>query len=187
MKRIIEKLHLTDRQYMMLGTLMALTGVFLSVAVFFVVGYSEALGVVLVLFALENGVMGYFFRKISSEIDESKDPLRREEHKLSSKNKKVTVFITATLAVLFAVVVSGLFVYIDRQRTIELTQKEVTQSVAADENSYSKKDNKDIVVYVTPSGQRYHKDEKCAGQRAMAVTLEEALNHSLTPCNKCAV
>ena len=42
-----------------------------------------------------------------------------------------------------------------------------------------------IKVYRTPSGKRYHYDAECGGTNSFEVTLDEALNAGLSPCNKC--
>lgn len=42
------------------------------------------------------------------------------------------------------------------------------------------------VVYVTPTGKRYHLDPECGGKNSRAATLDEALNRGLTPCKTCA-
>ena len=42
------------------------------------------------------------------------------------------------------------------------------------------------VVYVTPTGERYHLDKECGGENSTATSLEEAKNSGLTPCQKCA-
>ncbi len=41
-------------------------------------------------------------------------------------------------------------------------------------------------VYRTPSGKRYHFDVDCGGRSSFSVTIEQALNDGLTPCQKCA-
>jgi len=41
------------------------------------------------------------------------------------------------------------------------------------------------VVYTTPTGKKYHIDEKCAGKNAKATNLDEA-SASFEPCKKCA-
>lgn len=42
-------------------------------------------------------------------------------------------------------------------------------------------------VYRTPTGTRYHLDPDCGGENSFEVTLEEATEAGLTPCQKCAV
>lgn len=41
-------------------------------------------------------------------------------------------------------------------------------------------------VYRTPSGKRYHYDSQCGGKNSYSVSLDEAKNSGLTPCQKCA-
>lgn len=42
------------------------------------------------------------------------------------------------------------------------------------------------VVYVTPSGKRYHYKQSCAGKNAIETTLEKAIADGKTPCGTCA-
>ena len=42
------------------------------------------------------------------------------------------------------------------------------------------------VVYITPTGKRYHYSSDCAGKNASPSTLQQALAKGLTPCQKCA-
>ena len=39
-------------------------------------------------------------------------------------------------------------------------------------------------VYITPSGKRWHRSARCAGDNAIAVTMDQVGNR--TPCKKCA-
>ncbi len=57
----------------------------------------------------------------------------------------------------------------------------VTQSETNENNNISTN-----TVYRTPSGKRYHLDAECGGKNSYQVTLEDATNSGLTPCNKCA-
>ncbi|MGI5958344.1 MAG: hypothetical protein ACOX60_02875 [Massiliimalia sp.] len=41
------------------------------------------------------------------------------------------------------------------------------------------------MVWVTPTGKRYHYDSTCNGGHYYQATLEEALSRGLTPCKKC--
>lgn len=41
-------------------------------------------------------------------------------------------------------------------------------------------------IYRTPTGKRYHLDAECGGKNSYEVTLDDALNAGLTPCQKCA-
>lgn len=43
------------------------------------------------------------------------------------------------------------------------------------------------MVYVTPTGKRYHYDSTCNGGRYSLTTLEEAQRRGLTPCQKCVL
>lgn len=42
------------------------------------------------------------------------------------------------------------------------------------------------MVYVTPSGKKYHLLASCGGDNAYETTLEEAVSEGKTPCKKCA-
>ena len=41
------------------------------------------------------------------------------------------------------------------------------------------------VVYVTPTGERYHLSSECAGENNIATTLYDAQCYEYTPCHKC--
>lgn len=41
-------------------------------------------------------------------------------------------------------------------------------------------------IYRTATGKRYHFDSECGGKNSYEVTLDEAVNAGLTPCQKCA-
>lgn len=43
------------------------------------------------------------------------------------------------------------------------------------------------IVYVTPTGKRYHYDSTCNGGRYTRTTLEDAQRRGLTPCQKCVL
>lgn len=57
-------------------------------------------------------------------------------------------------------------------------QQAAEQAAAAQTNSQ--------MVYVTPTGKRYHYSASCAGKNATEATLQQAQNRGLTPCKKCA-
>ena len=42
------------------------------------------------------------------------------------------------------------------------------------------------IVYVTPSGEKYHLSESCAGENAIATTLWDVRQYEYEPCGKCA-
>lgn len=42
------------------------------------------------------------------------------------------------------------------------------------------------IVYVTPSGKRYHYSKSCAGKNAQETSLDEAIAAGKTPCGTCA-
>lgn len=41
-------------------------------------------------------------------------------------------------------------------------------------------------IYRTPTGKRYHTDANCGGSNSYEITLDDAVNAGLTPCQKCA-
>lgn len=43
------------------------------------------------------------------------------------------------------------------------------------------------IVYITPTGKRYHYDSTCNGGRYTRTTLEDAQRRGLTPCQKCVL
>lgn len=47
-------------------------------------------------------------------------------------------------------------------------------------------ENNSRIVYVTPTGKRYHYDNHCNGGSYYESTLDDALSRGLTPCKKCA-
>lgn len=57
-------------------------------------------------------------------------------------------------------------------------QQAAEQAAAAQTNSR--------MVYVTPTGKRYHYSASCAGKNATEATLDQATARGLTPCKKCA-
>lgn len=54
------------------------------------------------------------------------------------------------------------------------------------ETSTPPEDNQSSVVYITPSGKRYHESLSCAGKNGTASTVEAAVARGLTPCKTCA-
>jgi len=42
------------------------------------------------------------------------------------------------------------------------------------------------VVYVTPTGSKYHSDSDCAGENATPTTYYDVEMMELEPCGKCA-
>ena len=42
------------------------------------------------------------------------------------------------------------------------------------------------VVYVTPTGEKYHFSSECAGENYITTTLNDALGYEYTACHKCA-
>ena len=76
----------------------------------------------------------------------------------------------------------------------QTTVKTDTESAAAAVNTYATNNNDTTVaavadnsqiVYITPSGKKYHLSKTCAGVNAIETTLQEA-SKSREPCKKCA-
>ncbi len=86
-----------------------------------------------------------------------------------------TVAVTTTTATTTTTTVTAL-----TTTTASATTKgiSVTTTATAEENG--------TVVYVTPTGKRYHLIATCGGKNSTAATLEQALRRGLTPCKKCA-
>lgn len=42
------------------------------------------------------------------------------------------------------------------------------------------------IVYITPTGEKYHFSAACAGENASSITLNQAKAHGYQPCKKCA-
>lgn len=59
-----------------------------------------------------------------------------------------------------------------------------TSAVTEDSSSNSTHLNQSGVVYITPSGKKYHYSASCAGKNAIATTLDEA-SKTHEPCKKC--
>lgn len=57
---------------------------------------------------------------------------------------------------------------------------------AAEESAAAATQTTGWMVYVTPTGKRYHYSASCAGKNATEATLEQAQNMGLTPCKNCA-
>lgn len=79
------------------------------------------------------------------------------------------------------------------ENTFATSSKESTTKLdESDDTTFSEVTNiensnpKLQMVYITPSGKRWHLNENCAGKNATATTLEKAEEKSLTPCKKCA-
>ena len=51
--------------------------------------------------------------------------------------------------------------------------------------SSGESDDASSVVYITPTGKKYHFNSDCAGKNSVETTLSEALDKNLTPCKKC--
>jgi hypothetical protein len=66
-----------------------------------------------------------------------------------------------------------------------VSSKEEPKSDVSKSSEASEEIGKTHVVYVTPSGKRYHEKQSCGGKNAKATSLEDALENGKTPCGKC--
>lgn len=57
---------------------------------------------------------------------------------------------------------------------------------SGDESNNQSNNNVQNIVYITPTGKRYHNLSSCAGKNAIETTLSNAISKGLTPCQKCA-
>ena len=61
-----------------------------------------------------------------------------------------------------------------------------TTKAAAKTTAASADRESSVTVYRTSSGKRYHLDPDCGGKNSYAVSLQDAKDAGLTPCQKCA-
>lgn len=78
----------------------------------------------------------------------------------------------------------------EREETTETTVPDTTAEPDSETTAPESTDSTDAteskVVYVTPSGKRYHYSKSCAGKNAKETTLDEAVAAGKTPCGTCA-
>lgn len=196
MRGLFEKLGLTQSQYSVLGALMMILSVLLSVEAFLVADYSLSTCIAIALVAIESGLIGYCFRRIAGDLSTCDDPKKLEEHRISDKSRKNAASVCAFIALMVVVCVVGAILSAgpkdDPKVAAENVQTAITQAatqetVSADASVSADGEEVDenYCVYATPSGKRYHFSPECAGDTCFAITIEEALAHSLTPCRKC--
>ncbi|MBQ7580658.1 MAG: hypothetical protein IJU39_05055 [Clostridia bacterium] len=192
MRGLFEKLGLTQSQYSVLGALMMILSVLLSVEAFLVADYSLSTCIAIALVAIESGLIGYCFRRIAGDLSTCDDPKKLEEHKISDKSRKNAASICAFIALMVVVCVVGAVLSANPQDGLEtaaeVTAQALPQETVSAEASVSaggEEIDENYCVYATPSGKRYHFSPQCAGDTCFAITIEEALAHSLTPCQKC--
>lgn len=72
--------------------------------------------------------------------------------------------------------------------TEKATEKKKDKKSAKNNVTESETESKDKsrIVYITPTGKRYHFISTCGGKNSYDVTLSEAKAKGLTPCKKCA-
>lgn len=99
MKREIEKLHLTSSQYRTLGTIMMIFTIMICPGVYFVSDYSIVLSVVLSLIGMETAFIGYVFRKVAGEVENSTNEQFLAKHKYSPESRRngntIAVFLVS--------------------------------------------------------------------------------------------
>lgn len=66
------------------------------------------------------------------------------------------------------------------------TSKETAQKEPSTKEPLPQTSTNSEVVYITPTGKKYHLKESCAGKNAIKTTLEAAEATGKTPCKKCA-
>ena len=66
------------------------------------------------------------------------------------------------------------------KKEVTTEKKTTTEKVETTKKSTSR------TVYRTPSGKRYHFDPECGGKNSYSVSLDDAKDAGLTPCEKCA-
>lgn len=70
-----------------------------------------------------------------------------------------------------------------------VTEKETTTTAATTVTTVATTttaaDSNDLVVYVTPSGKKYHYIKTCPGKNSTPTTLSKAIASGKEPCKKC--
>ena len=198
MTRQIEKLGLTVKQYTVLGTVMMISCLALSAGAFFLADDSLQIGIVLAVVAVEFGIIGYFFLKVAGMLSMSDDPIMTDAHRPSDKSRR-NMAAVSTLAALILSACVACAMTIGCFKPKEKTGMPAVVTAAADEVEESQtyeaeapdeeiEEKQQIdVVYATSTGKRYHYSARCAGPSCFAITIQEALDHSLTPCKNCAI
>ena len=187
MNRQIEKLALTPREYSVFGTLMMVLCILFGVAAFCLADYSFAFSGALAAVAVESGFVGYCFRCVSVKLKNCDDPGILAQHKATEKSARNSVCISMFMILTIVVCVAGALIFVNfkplnnavAHNSMSVQTQETTQASQTQESVIPQ------IVYSTPSGSKYHYSSNCAGKRSFAITMQEALNHSLTPCQKC--
>ena len=103
MKREIEKLHLTSSQYRALGTFMMVFTILICLGAYFVSDYSIVLSIVLGLIGIETAFIGYVFRKVAGEIENSTNEQFLAKHRYSPESRRnrntIVVFLMSIVIV----------------------------------------------------------------------------------------
>ena len=67
----------------------------------------------------------------------------------------------------------------------EETEKEDNSTPQQNQPQEESDDTSSVVVYITPTGKRYHNSSTCGGKNSKKTDLQAALALGLTPCKKC--
>lgn len=194
MTRQIEKLGLTVKQYTVLGTVMMVSCTVLGACAFFVADNSLFAGIVLAVVAVEFGFVGYCSLKVSVRLSECDDRKTLDDHRASGKSRRnMTAVSTPAAIVLIACVVCAVtsvcFKPKEEADAAIVTETNIEKAAAPETEVDAEAIEEEIldVVYATPTGKRYHYSARCAGSSCFAITMQEAQNHSLTPCKNCVI
>ena len=206
MKKGIEKLALTQGQYAVLGIVLIAACVLLCAASFWVADQSWLLGAVIACVAVEAGLFGIVFRKVSAELSECSDPAIAALHVKSEKSRNNTfcVWLVIALSIVICAFFTVVFLKYSNVENADFqeasttqsqtvynvqTASQITNSSDAQANDapedLTASDSDAVIVFATQTGKRYHFSQNCAGKNCFSITLQEALDHLLTPCMLC--
>ncbi len=89
--------------------------------------------------------------------------------------------LTIVITVCIVQTLNNIFTY--EKTTIDQVD---IQKFTVEEVDYDEVEEKEQIVYVAPTGKRYHLRKSCAGKNAIETTIEEQKNRT-TSCKKCAL
>lgn len=91
------------------------------------------------------------------------------------------------LGIIFILV--GIFIFIMGVMILKKNNSNLKGTTIPYQNNYSvppKQYNPPAVyVFITPTGKKYHKDPRCAGEKCIRVDINEAQSKGYTACSKC--
>ena len=178
MKREIEKLNLTKRQYKFIASFLISIAVVIFASVFYTAEISVALSVVFIIVGTEFIVFGFLFNLVADMLQKCDDKDILDNHCLTKKNKRSTLCI-ASAVVIMLVLLSMSYYFVNKnafQKAEIVTTDEAETEVETAEVLY---------VYITEKGERYHYNDTCSKGNYFQVTIDEALEKGLTPCKRC--